>query len=32
MHMETEGWGAGIVCGTVRGWTGWGNKIWSVKF
>jgi hypothetical protein len=29
--METGDWGVGMGCGTVGGWMGWGNKIWSVK-
>jgi hypothetical protein len=27
IHMETEGWGGGMECGTVGGWTGTGDKI-----
>jgi hypothetical protein len=26
-----RGWGGGMGCGTVRGWTWGGDKIWSVK-
>jgi hypothetical protein len=29
--IETEVWGAGMGCGTVRGWIGGGDKIWSLK-
>lgn len=28
---ETGEWGGIMGCGTVRGWTGGGDKIWSVK-
>jgi hypothetical protein len=31
IHVETVGWKRGMGCGAVRGWMGWGNKIWSVK-
>jgi hypothetical protein len=26
-----QGWGGGMGCGTVRGWTRRGIKIWNVK-
>jgi hypothetical protein len=26
IHMETEGWGEGMGCGTVGGWIGVGIK------
>jgi hypothetical protein len=28
---DRVGWVGGVGCRTVRGWTGVGNKIWSVK-
>jgi hypothetical protein len=31
IHMETGVWEGGVRGGTVRGWTGEGDKIWSVK-
>jgi hypothetical protein len=29
--VEIVEWGGGMGCGTVRGWMGGGNEIWSVK-
>jgi hypothetical protein len=29
--METGVWGGVMGCGTVRGWTGRGNKIWKIN-
>jgi hypothetical protein len=26
IHVETERWGGGMGCGTVKGWTGGGMK------
>ena len=30
IHVETDGWGGGMGCGTVGEWMG-ANEIWSVK-